>query len=389
MNLLIHDLSDNEWNEMASDYEGWEIISDNGRIRSCAGCFNCWLKTPGKCAIKDGYDHMAELISKADEVVIMSRYTYGGFSSFVKNVLDRSIGYILPFFRIYKGEMHHKPRYADVKPFRFIFRGHGLTDEDKARASKYVEAVCTNFNGKINEIRFVEMANDTLTSKTDAVNSRDYLDGKAISSDNVKTLLVNCSMRGNNSNSKKFLDVIGSSVTEKVKSIDLVSFNDKTEELIHDFLSAEKIVLAMPLYVDGIPSAPLRIMEELEKRHLGGGRKVYVVANMGFYESRQIENLLGMVKGWCCKAGFDYCGGIAIGAGEMMGQVIGYGSNGPGKYVYNDLLKVAAAVNDSERFEDIYTKSNKFPRFLYLLAANSGMRKSGKNNGLTKAKMLK
>ena len=72
-----------------------------------------------------------------------------------------------------------------------------------------------------------------------------------------------------------------------------------------------------------------------------------------------------------------------------MGQVIGYGSNGPGKNVYNDLLAVAAAINDSERFEDIYTKSNKFPRFLYLLAANSGMRKSGKNNGLTKAEMLK
>ena len=95
-----------------------------------------------------------------------------------------------------------------------------------------------------------------------------------------------------------------------------------------------------------------------------------------------------MVKDWCNKSGFDYCGGIAIGAGEMMGSVISYGSNGPGKYVYDDLLKVAGHISSSEHFDDIYTKSNKFPRFLYILAANSGMKKSGKENGLTKAQML-
>ena len=56
---------------------------------------------------KDGYENMGALIHKADEVVVMTRYTYGGCSSFVKNILDRCISYIMPFLTISLGEMHH------------------------------------------------------------------------------------------------------------------------------------------------------------------------------------------------------------------------------------------------------------------------------------------
>ena len=116
MKLLIHDLNESEWSKVAAEYEGWKVISDNGSIKPCAGCFGCWFKTPGQCVIKDGYDQMGNLIHEADEVVVISKYTYGGFSSFIKTVFDRSIGYILPYFRFYKGEMHHKTRYRESKP---------------------------------------------------------------------------------------------------------------------------------------------------------------------------------------------------------------------------------------------------------------------------------
>ena len=153
MNLVIHDCTESEWSTIASDYEGWEVIACKGCNNPCVGCFSCWLKNPGECGIKDGYERMGELLHKANEVVIISRYTYGGFSSSVKNVMDRSIGYILPFFEVYKGEMHHRRRYPEEKPITFIFRGNGLTEEDKERARQYVRAVCTNFHGAIQDIR--------------------------------------------------------------------------------------------------------------------------------------------------------------------------------------------------------------------------------------------
>ena len=88
MNLVIHDLSEKEWNKIKADYEGWKVVSDNGNIGPCIGCFCCWRKTPGECVIKDGYENMGALIHHADEVVVISRYTYGGFSSFVKNAFS-------------------------------------------------------------------------------------------------------------------------------------------------------------------------------------------------------------------------------------------------------------------------------------------------------------
>ena len=156
MKLVIHDLNEAEWNCIAADYGECEVISDDGTINPCVGCFGCWLKTPGVCVLSDKYNHMGELIHKAEEIVIISRFTYGGFSSFVKNVMDRSIGYVLPFFRIYKGEMHHRLRYKESKDLTVIFRGNGFCAADKEKARKYIEVVCTNFNAKIKELRFDE-----------------------------------------------------------------------------------------------------------------------------------------------------------------------------------------------------------------------------------------
>ncbi len=104
MNLLIHDLSPAAWAGIRSDYTGWAVVKNNREIRPCCGCFSCWNKTPGRCVIRDGYDQMGRLIHSADEVTVISRYTYGGFSGFIKNVFDRSLGYVLPQFEVVDGE---------------------------------------------------------------------------------------------------------------------------------------------------------------------------------------------------------------------------------------------------------------------------------------------
>ena len=101
-----------------------DVIKKN--IRPCIGCFGCWIKTPGQCVIPDAYQTMARRIHAADEVVVCTKWTYGGFSPFVKNVFDRSIGVVLPFFEIVDGEMHHQKRYAEVIPMTVHFRGSGL-----------------------------------------------------------------------------------------------------------------------------------------------------------------------------------------------------------------------------------------------------------------------
>ena len=384
MNLVIHDLDEREWEKRAPDYAGWREVSDRGDTKPCVGCFGCWLKTPGRCVMRDGYDRMGEWIHEADEVIVISRYAYGGCSSSVKSILDRSIGYILPYFRIVHGEMHHKPRYRETKPFRFIFRGHDLSEEDKEKARKYVKAVCTNFNGQLKELRFEACEDRVEPAETPS----------DIRWNQQETLLLNGSLRGETANTKRFLDVMAARVEGDVSQLNLSAYLKRMDELVRIVLSAKKVVLGMPLYVDGVPSTPLKLMELVEKECAGKegfckDKDIYVVANMGFYESRQIENLLSMVKSWSEACGFRYCGGIAIGAGEMMGQVIRFGDNGPGKYVYEELVRMADAVNASAPVGDICTKANKFPRLAYVVVAHSGFTRSAKKNGLTKRQIVR
>jgi len=138
MNILIHDLKDFNETVLVNQKET-VIISDNGKIHPCICCFGCWIKTPGQCVIKDGYDNMGELMSKSSRVIIISQCLYGGYSPFVKNVIDKSISYLLPYFKMKSGETHHKRRYDNNSDLTVYFYGE-ITESEKETARKLIKA---------------------------------------------------------------------------------------------------------------------------------------------------------------------------------------------------------------------------------------------------------
>jgi multimeric flavodoxin WrbA len=92
---------------------GWEVtpfVLHQMEVAPCAGCFGCWLQTPGKCIMHDT-DDVARAYIRSDLVVFLTPLTFGGYSSDLKKVLDHLIGLILPFFQKVQGEIHHQPRY--------------------------------------------------------------------------------------------------------------------------------------------------------------------------------------------------------------------------------------------------------------------------------------
>lgn len=153
MKLLIHDLNDLKLKNLSDDIK---VIKQEEPIKSCIGCFGCWIKTPARCVIKDSYENMGEYFSKSEELIIISKCVYGGFSPFIKNVLDRSISYIHPYFVKRNNEMHHKRRYDNVIKLSVWFYGENITLEEKETAKKLVEANVINFDGIVKEITFVE-----------------------------------------------------------------------------------------------------------------------------------------------------------------------------------------------------------------------------------------
>lgn len=123
--LLIHDLNVKDSNEIIHllPLNSKILSKEIDNIKGCLGCFNCWIKTPGKCIIEDSYTKMPKYILEGGTFIIVTEIKYGCYTSYVKNVIDRSIGILLPFFQTINGELHHTPRYN--KPLKFIVIGYG------------------------------------------------------------------------------------------------------------------------------------------------------------------------------------------------------------------------------------------------------------------------
>ena len=157
MKVIIHDLENQQF-ELLFPHIGKDtlVISDTGRIRNCIGCLGCWIKTPGECVLKDGYEQMGAILSQTEKVVIISRCCYGGYSPFVKNVFDRSIPYLLPFFKTKKNETHHKPRYQSNFRLSVYFYGEQITAREMDTARSLVKANSINFFVPQYEVSFLK-----------------------------------------------------------------------------------------------------------------------------------------------------------------------------------------------------------------------------------------
>ena len=372
MNLVIHDLSEKEWNKVSAEYESWKVVSDNGNIRPCIGCFCCWRKTPGECVIKDGYENLGALIHHADEVTVISRYTYGGFSAFVKNAFDRCIGYVLPQFEVIKGETHHKKRYDEDKAFTFIFYGHELSMEQKESARQYVEAVCANIRGHVEDLIFRVCEEKTPVPE------------RITKAEPRSVVLLNGSMRNIKGNSAKFARKLKASLNTDPEIIDLREHLDDVSGLVQELEKTETIVLCMPLYVDGLPAQLIRLMETFRREYRGGKARIYLLANMGLYESKQLRNLFSAVRQWCADMDFEYCGGLGISAGELIGTLIDQKSfdNISNKKVIEGIECLAEAVNSGKVMEDIFAEPHHFPRWLYIAIANTNWNRLAKKAGI-------
>ena len=371
--LLIHDLSPEEWAKVSREYDSWDIVTDNGSIRPCVGCFSCWNRDPGRCAIKDGYDNMGARIHHADEVVVISRYTFGGFSGFVKNVFDRCLGYVLPQFEVAGGESHHQKRYDEDKPFTFIFYGHGLSDDEKNSAKRYVTAVCANIRGHVKDIIFRESEAEEAV-RTDT----------SVRPAGGRTVLLNGSMRNRNGNSAKLAKQLAARLEKEVESIDLKDWMKDMSGLVRKLEDAPAIVFCIPLYVDGLPSQVIRLMEKFGQEYRGGVKKIYVLANMGLYESSQLVNLFYAVTQWSRKMGFEYCGGLGVSAGELIGglmEMIPFGK-GPIRKTSEGMDLLARAINSGSRTYDIYAEPKGFPKWLFIQIANNNWDRLAKKNGI-------
>ena len=154
---------------------------------------------------------------------------------------------------------------------------------------------------------------------------------------------------------------------------------------IMELQGADALVIAAPLYVDALPAQVLRLMELLyEKKSAGkAGLPVYVVSNLGFYESAQILPLLNTVRNWCAKMGFVYGGGVAVGAGGMMSAFQKIPLNRtPNRALGRGMTRLAEAIREKKEMGNLFVQPDCIPRFGYKMAAHWLFRRTGRANGV-------
>lgn len=157
---IIHDLSDEMMSQLGFVKENDTVIAADGKYAPCKGCFGCWLKTPGKCVMKDRLQNIATVIKSSDELVIISKNCYGGYSSEVKNIIDRGIASSLPFFVFRKGEIHHPRRYPDKEIDLVVYMYGDMTEKEKVVAEKLIRANGVNAAYKSVQLNVVSKVED-------------------------------------------------------------------------------------------------------------------------------------------------------------------------------------------------------------------------------------
>ncbi|GAE02729.1 MULTISPECIES: flavodoxin family protein [Clostridium] len=153
MKLYIHDLSEQDFKDIAQVQNGDIVISSKDKVQSCLGCYGCWLKTPTKCVVSDEYRQLGKMLACCDDILIISCCYYGGFSPFVKSIIDRSLSYLLPYLEVRSGVSCHKMRYKKrINTIQAYFYGEDITQEEKETAEQLLSNNSHQFNIKNNPI---------------------------------------------------------------------------------------------------------------------------------------------------------------------------------------------------------------------------------------------
>lgn len=126
----LHELIQSYLSQKGFDIEDVQIERDE--LAYCMGCFGCWIKKPGECVINDRISQINRSYIDSDAVFYLSPIIFGQFSCNMKNVLDRWIPNVLPFFGKRKnGSTMHPPRYEQYPIHIMIGYGDDVTNEEK------------------------------------------------------------------------------------------------------------------------------------------------------------------------------------------------------------------------------------------------------------------
>lgn len=133
----------------------------------CAGCWGCWVRTPGRCVNEDGSREVCRAWVSSDLVLLASPLKMGFVTALLKAALDKIIPVALPYVVIHKGETRHRPRYDTTPKLAALLEKEESTDaEDLGIVEGIFRRNALNFR---TGHRFTRFLSDPVEEVADAV----------------------------------------------------------------------------------------------------------------------------------------------------------------------------------------------------------------------------
>lgn len=191
----------------------------------------------------------------------------------------------------------------------------------------------------------------------------------------MKIALINASPKPAFSGSGNLMEELKKDLREGT-DVRSYEFHRKSisEITVKELLNMDTWVIFCPLYVDALPSHFLSCLMQLENAKPNKKIRIYGVINCGFYEGEQTDVAFEVLKNFCDRCGFQFCGGMGIGGGGILSMIqrIAYKK----RTKIGVLLKfniLARKIEKGKKYELRYT-SITMPRGMYKFGAEATWR---------------
>lgn len=89
-------------------------------IKQCTGCYSCWIKTQGECALKDDMREILSTLKQADLEIWSTPLYFFGPTGLFKNFLDRNVALMEPYIIDKDGLCSHPMRTGRMRNVVFM-----------------------------------------------------------------------------------------------------------------------------------------------------------------------------------------------------------------------------------------------------------------------------
>lgn len=285
-----------------------EIVNTSDmKIAHCIGCNMCWLRTPGVCAIKDDYDTIIKKLAHADNLWIVSDTHFGFLDSRGKQITDRFMPLLNMYVEFRGGWLRHQVRYQALN-VGLIYQGNG----NQELLEEWCERTSQNLGG--HSLGAISMSHEDNSHKQDSEQ-----EPNSVTQHMKHVVIINGSPRiRKHSNTDKIIQSFVKGFAETGLTYDLYSLSSRKEwdAAREAFLTNDHFLIALPLYVECVPSLLLEFLESLPRKRMQPAKLSFILHG-GFDEGHQLRLGERFLQSLPAQLGCTY-GGTLVRGGSFL-----------------------------------------------------------------------